>query len=272
MTSVSRAVRFLPLSGLRYPGKLSPTPRISCRSIEAHLRTSIRPISDNSAGRLYIKNPQLFSHVATVEQLGRNILTNETVHWVCFNETIFHPQGGGQPSDQGSISGLPVQKVVKSLTNPKNTFQFNILHYFYTDPKFEFGQKVLMEIDKDKRIQHMKLHSGGHAIARVTEACFPGLKVTNGHHFPGEARVTFEASQYPDKEKILAKIQKELNLLIAKKIPSRIVSEKEESFHVIEGFPPMGCGGTHVANLEELANITITNIKTSKKKLHIFYQ
>lgn len=222
---------------------------------------------------LYLEKPLLLSHASSVVAQGTTMLADRKFYWVRLSETIFHPQGGGQPSDQGTIDGLPVQKVIKTPLLSKDHFQFEIDHLFTAPPPFKPGQKVLLEINKEVRGQNTRLHSAGHAIAQLMEKHFPPLKAMTGHHFPGEARVVFEGSINHSNEIVLEYVQKELDELIAKKTPSRIgVSAAGERLHIIGDFPGMGCGGTHVEHLGELIAVAINQIKEKKKQLHVSYR
>lgn len=79
-------------------------------------------------------------------------------------ETIFHPQGGGQPSDQGVIefndSIFTVEKVSK---NKDGTIQ-HFGKFQNKEKVFKNKDKVTLKIDKNFRILNVRLHSAGHLI------------------------------------------------------------------------------------------------------------
>lgn len=57
---------------------------------------------------LYMENQSLFRHRAIVTKVGAGTLNKKAYKWVELNETIFHPKGGGQLSDEGTINGIKV--------------------------------------------------------------------------------------------------------------------------------------------------------------------
>ena len=76
--------------------------------------------------------------------------------WVVLDATAFYPEGGGQPCDLGELNGvevLDVQKVGKI-----------ILHKVKEPEKFKEGGIVHGKINWERRIQHMRHHTGTHVL------------------------------------------------------------------------------------------------------------
>ncbi len=76
--------------------------------------------------------------------------------WVILDQTAFYPEGGGQPYDTGELNGvkvLEIQKVGKV-----------ILHKVEKPEAFKEGQTVHGRIDWERRIQHMRHHTGTHVL------------------------------------------------------------------------------------------------------------
>ena len=77
-------------------------------------------------------------------------------NWVVLDATAFYPEGGGQPCDLGELNGvevLDVQKVGKI-----------ILHKVKEPEKFKEGGIVHGKINWERRIQHMRHHTGTHVL------------------------------------------------------------------------------------------------------------
>jgi Ser-tRNA(Ala) deacylase AlaX len=77
-------------------------------------------------------------------------------------ETIFHPQGGGQPSDVGIIENEEIIfKVEKA-----STVDGHVEHLgeFSGDSTFKINDKVKLKVDKESRDLNTRLHSAGHLI------------------------------------------------------------------------------------------------------------
>lgn len=97
------------------------------------------------------------------------------------DRTLFHPQGGGQPSDSGWIDEQVVMAVA--------TRGDSVLH-IVAQP-LPLGE-VEMRIDASARQLHARLHSAGHLLGLAGEQF--GWRPVKAHHWPGEGRITFAAS------------------------------------------------------------------------------
>lgn len=80
--------------------------------------------------------------------------------WVVLNQTAFYPEGGGQPYDTGvlSVDGEEVE-----VTNVQKVGKV-ILHRVERPELFKEGAKVHGRLDWDRRIQHMRHHTGTHVL------------------------------------------------------------------------------------------------------------
>lgn len=178
---------------------------------------------------------------------------------VSLNQTLFHPQGGGQLGDTGRIGGSKVTKVVKSGED--------IIHY--TESAVALGQ-IDIQVDAERRLLNSRLHSAGHLIGHIGETC--GLQAVKGHHWPGEAKVSFKplsGSKVINAESI----QREIDKLISADLP-RNIQTNEDSMRMV-GFgtlEPYACGGTHVAHLGMIGPVTILSVKEKKGVISVSYQ
>ena len=55
---------------------------------------------------LYMKLGSDLEHEALVTKVGSSEINKMKYHWIQLNETIFHPKGGGQLADEGTINGI----------------------------------------------------------------------------------------------------------------------------------------------------------------------
>ena len=85
---------------------------------------------------------------------------------VHLSKTIFHPQGGGQPSDSGRIStgekSFNIEDV--SLDRSKDRILLKIKKFEGIDNEIQKGRKFDLEIDEAKRRLHARIHSAGHLL------------------------------------------------------------------------------------------------------------
>lgn len=87
--------------------------------------------------------------------------------------TLFHPQGGGQPSDVGSLGDVTVLRVQQ---------QGDTVVHFTAAPLP--NGPVTMQIDEAQRRLHARWHSAGHLIGWLGET--RGWRPVKAHHWPGK--------------------------------------------------------------------------------------
>lgn len=203
--------------------------------------------------RLYFESDELTATSSVVDCQP----CPDGLYRVLLTDTLFHPQGGGQPSDVGVIEGARVVKVAQGA---------EAIDHF-TDKPLEIGP-VLMTVDEGPRHLHARLHSAGHLIGFAAEAF--GWYAVKGHHWPGEARVVFdakEATTIPDAEQF----QQQVNALIEAGLPRRMSVADGARVVGFGDLPTYACGGTHVASLADIGAVTITKIKEKKGQLTVQY-
>ena len=78
--------------------------------------------------------------------------------WLCSDQTIFYPGGGGQLPDRGTIQNYSIEDI--------RSADDGIWH---SVPGFSgtVGQTVQMELDWERRHYMMQQHSGQHLISHV---------------------------------------------------------------------------------------------------------
>jgi alanyl-tRNA synthetase len=206
--------------------------------------------------RLYYTDSKLLQHRAKVVAIESNA--------VKLDATIFHPQGGGQPSDIGTIDGIAVIKV-------QENHEGEIWHTLEKTPEFVIGEEVDLHIDGLSRNLFSRLHSAGHLIAHVTEHKFPELKAIQGHHFPSEARVEFSYTNIPDMTTFKDKLTSALQEIISSDVKVKSIFDDTIRKIIFANYPATPCGGTHVQSLSEIGTIAIRNIKNKDGKLRVGY-
>ena len=86
-----------------------------------------------------------------------------------FSSTIFAPEAGGQPCDLGTIGGFPVTGVFE-----KDDEIFHELEIPEGSDLFRPGQKVRMELDWERRFDHMQNHLGEHMLSALFKREYDG--------------------------------------------------------------------------------------------------
>ena len=206
-----------------------------------------------------------------------------------FDQTVFYPIGGGQPSDVGElISGglnLKVREVRKG-------DQGKVVFFVEGSTEgIQIGHKFQQKIDWPTRYGYMKIHTALHLLSVVIP-----LGVTGGSIGSQKGRLDFEMPEPLENKEIL---ENELNELIARglKITESWITdaELEENPSLVKTMrvkPPMGqgkvrlvrigtetdeidlqpCGGTHVKSTLEIGKIRLGKVENkgkSNRRVHL---
>lgn len=221
------------------------------------ISASVRP--------LYMAQPSLTVHKARVTATGESTIRNKPYTWVQLNETIFHPQGGGQPSDQGTMNGFPVLLVNKVVLGSID--QFEIQHCFGEgEALFQVGQEVELKIDWNVRQLNMRMHTAGHAIADFVQSQFENLKASGGNHFPNDGYMKFNVTdgQFPQFDLIKKAIEDAFDQASQNEMLCQIENNDVRKLKIgsFEGVP---CGGTHLSAIREIGTLVIGKITGNNK-------
>ena len=108
--------------------------------------------------KLYYKDPYLADFTATVLTCEEG----KSGYSVVLDRTAFYPEGGGQPTDKGTLGGVQVLEV-----HEKDGV---ITHL--CDAPLAAGTQVIGRIDWARRFDHMQQHSGEHICSGLICARF----------------------------------------------------------------------------------------------------
>ncbi len=176
---------------------------------------------------------------------------------IILDATLFHPQGGGQPSDAGTIGEANVLRVVQDGDE--------IVHF--ADRPVEAGE-VVIEVVAEARSLHARLHSAGHLLGYAGEQ--NGWQAVKGHHWPGEARVVF-AAQGNAQALDAAALEQLVNGLTSRSLARRVTEQDGMRMVTFGDLPAYSCGGTHVASTSDIGEIKILKIKEKKGQVSVHY-
>lgn len=231
---------------------------------------------------IYYEDTYRFSDQALVESLG----TDDKGYYIILDRTLFYPQGGGQPADQGY---LIIDELQISIHSVRMCDQ-EIRHY--TDKEFPpiIGRNCLLQVDPERRILNARLHTAGHLIGNIIESTYTCFQAIKGHHFPGECYVEFVVkSNYECQEIDMVLLNQKVKEFISQNLKISKMTVAGDQLPVL--FPSLSysippgqlvrlvkigsfdyspCGGTHVNSLSELNGLQIikSKIKGSSIKLN----
>ncbi|KAK3951647.1 Threonyl/alanyl tRNA synthetase [Pseudoneurospora amorphoporcata] len=214
-------------------------------------------------------------------------------------KTIFHPQGGGQPSDEGVMTKGDDGVFRVSMVRMDAVNDGQVLHFGRFDSssanRFQVGDTVEQSIDVDKRLLYSRLHTAGHvlgaAVRHLLEKEIPGFDELKASHAPGNAACEFQGSiegkwKEPIQQKLDEYIDKAMPVEVdfwdeedfrknglERLIPDRSLTQPGEKFRVVKivGAEVYPCGGTHVDTTDLCGKTTVKKISRSKGTSRVSY-
>jgi len=245
---------------------------------------------------------QAVRSVASLEEANRGLFKNasDDDHVVVTEKTIFHPQGGGQPSDVGIIKADPGATFNVSTVRMNAVTEGQVLHlgrFADASSVFKTGDTVTQTIDSEKRILYSRYHTAGHvlgaAVRHLLENEVPNFDELKASHFPDSASCEFQGlieGRWKDA------IQARLDEYIEKDMPvevdfwdendfeanglQRLMPDRkamgmadDEKFRVVKiiGAEVYPCGGTHVDSTQLCGKTNVKKISRSKGTSRVSY-
>lgn len=220
---------------------------------------------------LFMKDCYLREFEAKVLQRGED----GGRHFVVLDRTAFYPLGGGQPSDRGTLNGVPVVSVQKDA---------GIVKHFLERPLE--SEKVEGVIDWEKRHAYMRMHTAQHVLSAIVLDLW-GSSTAGNQIEIDYSRIDFHPLTPPTD--FIDVVTRKFNDAVDKAIPVRIyfttrddvmksiderrrhlfarLPETVKDIRIVEvkGMDKVPCGGTHVANTKEIGHIRITKVENKGK-------
>ncbi|KAJ5123830.1 uncharacterized protein N7515_007655 [Penicillium bovifimosum] len=235
-----------------------------------------------------------FDAIGDTKQLFKD--ATEEHHVIITEKTIFHPQGGGQPSDVGVLKSKSGTFTVSAVRMDPNG---QVLHLGLFDgdsaSSFKEGETVEQAIDVEKRLLYSRLHTAGHvlgaAVRHLLEKEVENFDELKASHFPDSAACEFQGSI---DGKWKEPIQKRLDEYVAAKMPVQIEWWDEEDFRSrglerlipdrslvpageksrvvnIIGAEVYPCGGTHVDTTDLCGPVTVKKVARKQGNSRVSY-
>jgi misacylated tRNA(Ala) deacylase len=197
------------------------------------------------------------------------------------DQTIFYPNGGGQPGDTGTVTRAD-GSVIAVIDTRKGDGPERVLHVpAPSAPMLAVGEPLTLQLDWARRYAHMRVHTALHVLSCVVVA-----PVTGGNISADKGRLDFDI----DMALLNAEqIELQANALITRAIDTETVwitdaqlDAQPELIKTMSVQPPRGagrvrllkipgidlqpCGGTHVKNIGEIGALKVIKIRSEGKK------
>lgn len=217
--------------------------------------------------RLYYDDQQRTQFEAVV----LDVFEREDGYDVVLDQTMFYPEGGGQPADKGTLSTDDATVDVRDVQIEDGV----ILHR--TDERLGKGEFVNGQLDAGRRRQLMRHHTATHIIIHSAREVL-GEHVRQAGAQKGIDSSRIDLRHYDrisrDDVKEIERVANELvmdNTSVSQEWPDRHDAESEHGFDLYQGGIPPGeqirlihvaddvqaCGGTHVDRTGDIGAIKI---------------
>ncbi len=222
------------------------------------------------------ERPDLYEHDAAVVDVRPGA--------VVLSRSAFHPGGGGQVGDVGSIEFDGGSAAVTHVELDGDRW-WHVLD----DPAAEPGGDVVVRVDADHRLRVASLHTMSHVLNAFVFEEFAGSLVTGAQiNGDGTGRMDFDLTAI-DNDRLRA-LEAPVNDVIARGLAVRSVYvDADEAANTpglvrslsvappptddgllrlidIDGLDRQACGGTHLANTGQSRALRITKIENKGKR------
>jgi len=206
--------------------------------------------------------------------------------YLVLDKTIFHPKGGGQPTDQGLIHNQEFQvQVGKAIQVGKVVVHWGKLLRGVVKEGNVFG-----EIDWAKRYLYMRRHTAGHLLDHCLTSLTGRPVETTDSWLESPCYVGYKES--PPSTDHLERVEEMVNEMISKGATVKMedISYKElveraphapniyrlpmlEAYRIvtIEGCSPIPCAGTHLRNIQEIGRFTMEKVESRNSDFRVYY-
>ena len=233
--------------------------------------------------RLFYLDPWLKEADVVVKATKPVVNRGSTILGVLLSETIFYPEGGGQPADLGFIEDKRVMDVQE--------IEGEIWHYIELQNEKEEeilkpGSAVHLSLDWPRRLYHMQQHTGQHLLSAVLEEEY-GIHTISFHL--GTEYCTIDVSAKDPAELPLAQIETEVEAWIERDAsvlvhycPPEDISTfrlrkrppiNEAVIRVVEiqGYDCSPCGGTHLERTGQVRALKVLSLERYKGHVRMYF-
>ena len=206
--------------------------------------------------------------------------------YLVLDRTIFHPKGGGQPSDRGRIYSPSYDVTMKKASYYKGV----VIHWGKLTRGNAIDGEATCELDWEYRWMVMRRHTAAHLLDHCLGQA-TGMRVQTTESWLDQPCYVAYTGRAPSTE-LLRRTERLANELIRKgarvtidfltrdqaeislkNAPNyeRLPDVTEIRTVTIEGCNPIPCGGTHVGNIAAIRELTISGaeqLPTAAYRLH----
>lgn len=225
----------------------------------------------------------LFRENAYLREAAGTVIAITDEGGIVLDQTIFYPTSGGQPGDSGVIAWQGGKMEIAIAV--KGAGEDIILVPAEPAPLPSVGQHVTQKITWDRRHRHMRVHTALHLLSVVIP-----LPVSGGAIAMDKGRLDFDMPDAPEDKDALSEMVNKLiscDFAVTQEwISQEMLDANPGLVKTMSVQPPRGqglirlvrigldentadlqpCGGTHVANTNEIGRVRIGKIEKKGKQ------
>ncbi|RLM96424.1 alanine--tRNA ligase [Haloarcula sp. Atlit-7R] len=220
--------------------------------------------------RLYYEDQQRTEFEAVVLEVFDR---DDDTYDVVLDQTMFYPEGGGQPPDEGALSTDDVSAEVTDVQQYGDV----IVHTCDDDPGK--GEFVRGQVDATRRQRLMQHHTATHIVIHsARQVLGEHVRQAGAQKGTDSARIDIRHYESVSREEVkeierLANDIVQDNIAVKQEWPDRNEAEERYGFDLYQGGIPAGeqirlitvgddvqaCGGTHVARTGDIGAVKLLN-------------
>lgn len=208
--------------------------------------------------------------------------------YMIFENTAFHPKGGGQPTDTGTVRIANMAGRVKKAMFVKGS----VVHYVKLEADYAVkpGDPVLGTLDWTNRYLYMRRHTAAHLLDHCLNVATGAINRTLSSWL-GDPEVYVEYAGDPFDDVLLERLEFLSNQEVraGHDVKAYMVGAKEaaglleapnserlpeaETYRVvqIDGFERIPCGGTHVRNTREIIAVRLKAVAKTQNGFKVVF-
>jgi alanyl-tRNA synthetase len=206
--------------------------------------------------------------------------------YLILDQTIFHPKGGGQPSDRGTLHTTSCTVDVRKAMFGKGV----VIHYGKILQGTIDDCSIIVDIDWSRRYQFMKRHTAGHlldhCLTHITgtpvittdswlgEVCYVGYQgiAPSSEQFEQAVRMANNWIQ-EGRSVIIETVSAGELLRRAPNAPNiyRLPDLATYRIVTIQGCTSIPCAGTHLRNIQEIDQVAVSKIEQQDLTFRVYY-
>ena len=199
----------------------------------------------------------------------------QRTRWHRLDRTVFYPNGGGQPGDQGVLRTTAGDVTIVDTLKGANGIRHAPVE---GADLLAAGSQVTCAIDWARRYRHMRMHSCMHVLCSLVEGAVTGGQVG------AESRLDIPGER-PDKEDLTARLMAVVGAnhpLTVSHISDEELAANLDLVRTMSVSPPTGagqvrmirsedvdfqaCGGTHLKSTGEIGAVRVSKIENKGKQ------